>query len=267
MSQFLEDDIINAGTTYGELLRRIWPYIRRNLGMFFVVVVAIVSLAGISRLLPFLIGYAIDHGFKEKNPHLLTQIAFAYLAIEVFKMGLTFLHKYLFQVFGARILGQMRQDLIDHVQRLPMNYFQKTPSGRTVTRMTNDIAVLSEVFSDGVVSLLTQIAIIISIVVAMCFLSVKVTIFTLLSTPFFIYAAYWLSERVKEILRDQKKKLSEINSYVSEHLGGIKVAQLYNQTTVTESKFKKLSLDYRTLNMKSIHLLKMEKKSLIWICL
>lgn len=252
MSQFLEDDKVKTNTTYSELLKRIWPYIRLNIGLFSVVVFAIVSLAVISRALPFLIGYAVDQGFKNKNAQLLSTIAFLYLTIEILKMGLSFLHKYLFQLLGTRVLGQMRQDLVEHVQKLPINYFQKNPAGRTVTRLTNDIAVLSEVFSDGVVSLLMQAAIIISIILAMSLVSIKLTILTLISTPLFVYAAYWLSEKVKIILREQKKKLSEINSYVSEQLNGIKVAQLYNQTESNKKKFKTLSIEYRTLNMKSI---------------
>ncbi|MBL7669266.1 MAG: ABC transporter ATP-binding protein [Bdellovibrionaceae bacterium] len=252
MSQFLEDDKIKLNTNYRELLTRIWPYVRRNLGLFVTVLAAIALLAGISRVLPAIIGYAIDHGFRQKNEQILLGVAVAYLAVEILKTFLTFVHRYLFQILGSRVLGLMRADLLDHVLRLPMDYFHRNPSGRTVTRMTNDISVLSEVFSDGVVSLLTQSAVLISIAVAMSFMSLKVTFLTLVTVPLFIYANLFIVGRIKIVLRDQKKKLSEINSFISEHLSGIKVAQLYNQIPTSEKKFFQLSNEYRTLNMKSI---------------
>jgi ATP-binding cassette subfamily B multidrug efflux pump len=252
MSQFLEDDKIKSNTSYGELLSRIWPYVRRNLGLFVTVLIAIALLAGVSRVLPTLIGYAIDHGFRQKNREVLLGVAVAYLGVEILKTILTFVHRYLFQLLGSRVLGLMRGDILDHVLRLPMDYFHRNPSGRTVTRMTNDISVLSEVFSDGVVSLLTQTAVLMSIVLAMSFMSLKVTFLTLITVPIFIYANLFVVGRIKVVLRDQKKKLSEINSFISEHLGGIKVAQLYNQIPSSEKKFFQLSNEYRSLNMKSI---------------
>lgn len=205
MSQFLEEDKIKANTNYKELLLRIWPYIQRNIGLFVFVVIAILSLAGVSRFLPFLIGYAIDHGLKERNPQVLLTVAYIYLFVEVVKTVMTFLHRYLFQVLGSRVLGQMRQDLLNHVQRLPMDYFHRNPAGRTVTRMTNDISVLSEVFSDGVVSLLTQAAILISICIAMIFMSLKVTLFTLISAPIFVVLNFFLIEKVKMICAIRRK--------------------------------------------------------------
>lgn len=249
---YLSEDQVARGVGYKRLFFGLWPFLSKYKIHLGIVVVAIFTLAAVSRALPFLIGYAIDEGFTKKDLSLVVKVAWVYLALEIFKTILMFTHKFLFQKLGNRVLADLRMHLLNHVQNLPMGFFHKHPTGRTVTRMTNDVSVLSEVFSEGVVTLFSQLAVLISIGVALLWISPKVTFLTMITAPVFVYWAYKLSVKVKFILRDQKKKLSEINSFVAEHLSGIRVAQLYNQVPSSETRFAGLSKSYRDLNMESV---------------
>ncbi len=249
---FMNEDLVKTSVSYPVLFKRLWPYARKEKLLLFCAIFAVAGGAIVARLVPALIGYAIDHGVMAKNYSVFTQVAFVYLGLEILRSTFSFTNVYLFQLFGNRMLYHLREDLMNHVQRLPLQFFNKTPTGRIVTRLTNDVASLGELFTDGVISVFTQFVIICSVVVALAVISWKLTIICLILAPFFIWTSFYLSNKIRDILREQKKKLSTINAFLAENLNGIKVVQLYNRVKRNRDKFTALSTDYRDTNMRSI---------------
>ncbi len=248
----MNEDIIKTKVTYPIMFQRLWPYTRKHPWIFIGVILVILILTAISRFIPFVIGYAIDQGVIGKDLHLFKMMALVYLALEVTRTVLSFSQTYMFQILGNRVLYYLREDLIRHTQSLPLQYFNKTPTGRTVTRIANDISALGDLFTDGVINIFINFINIVAIVIAMSLISVKLTIATLLFSPIFVGLAILLSNRIRGILREQKKKLSNINSFLAENLNGIKVVQLYNRVPKNLALFQSLSDDYRTSNMDSV---------------
>lgn len=249
---FMHEDVIKTKITYPLLFKRLWPYARKEKTLLFSAIFAVAGGAIAARFIPALIGYAIDYGVKEKNYSVFTQVAYIYLVLEILRSCFSFANAYLFQLFGNRMLFHLREDLMNHVQRLPLQFFNKTPTGRIVTRLTNDVMSLGELFSEGVIAVFTQAVIIISVVTALALISWKLTLASLLLAPVFVGAALYLSNRIRDILREQKKKLSFINAFIAENLNGIKVVQLYNRVARNRRNFATLSIDYRDTNMRSI---------------
>lgn len=249
---FMNEDQIKANLSYAELLRRIWHYCKKHLGLFSIVVFCIAGLAVSSRSLPFLIGYAIDHGIREKNYSVLQSTAYIYLGVQILQTIFQFTYSYMFQIFGNRVLFYVREDLIKHIQALPIQYFNKTPIGRIVTRLTNDVSTLAELFTDGVVTMMVEFIILCSILFAMSLISPKLTFITMFLAPIFIWASLKISDQIRDILRDAKKKLSTLNSYVAENLNGIRVIQLYNRVHRNRNHFQRLSGEYKDLSLGSI---------------
>src|SRR5690606_35813637 len=112
-----------ANITYGDLFKRLWPYCRKHLGLFASVIFCVAGLAISSRSLPFLIGYAIDNGIRNHDYQALKNIALIYLAVQVLQTTFQFSYNYIFQIFGNRVLFYVREDLIKHIQSLPIQYF------------------------------------------------------------------------------------------------------------------------------------------------
>ncbi|WP_255490191.1 ABC transporter ATP-binding protein [Bdellovibrio sp. KM01] len=250
---FMNEDLVKTKVTYPVLFKRLWPYARREKVLLFAAIFAVFGGALVARLVPALIGYAIDHGVKGKNYELFTQVAFAYLGLEILRTCFSFSNNMLFQLFGNRMLFHLREDLMNHVQRLPLQFFNKTPTGRIVTRLTNDVASLGELFTEGVITVFTQFVVICSVVVALALISWKLTLISLFLAPVFIGASFYLSNKIRAILHEQKKKLSVINAFLAENLNGIKVVQLYNRIRRNRDRFSNLSTDYRDTNMRSIY--------------
>ncbi|MNK11908.1 putative ABC transporter ATP-binding protein [compost metagenome] len=250
--QFMHEDLVKTKVTYPIMFKRLWPFARKERTLLFFAVIAVFGGALVSRLVPALIGYAIDHGVKGRDYSVFTKVAYVYLALEICRSCFSFMNVYLFQLFGNRMLFHLREALTQHVQRLPLQFFNKTPTGRIVTRVTNDVMSLGELFTEGVISVFTNAVIIVSVVVAMAFISWKLTLVTLITAPLFIFASFYMSNKIRDILREQKRKLSLINAFLAENLNGIKVVQLYNRVAKNRARFGLLSDDYRESNMSSI---------------
>ncbi|MBN8535433.1 MAG: ABC transporter ATP-binding protein [Deltaproteobacteria bacterium] len=251
MSDFLQEDKINTTLKYKDLFVRMTPYFRKYWLSLGAVIVMVILMAVISRLIPTLIGYAVDESLLKKNNELLIKLLFFYIGLEITHALLDLLQLYFFQKLGARVLFNLREDLITKIQSYPIDYFNKNPIGRIVTRATNDVAQIGELFSDGVVNIFVQSLTLISILIAIFIISPKIALLTLVSFPFFVYFAFELSEKIKETLRESKKKLSELNSFVAENLNGIKIVQLYNRIHRNRAQFETLSSEYKDLSLES----------------
>ncbi len=250
--KFISEDQIKANISAADLLKRLWPYCRKHLGLFFAVLLSVVGLAVSSRLLPYVIGYAIDHGVKEKNLEVMKSMALAYLGLQILQTLFQFAYSYVFQLFGNRVLFYVREDLVRHIQSLPIQYFNKTPIGRIVTRLTNDVSTLAELFTDGVITIFVQFVILCSIFVAMSLISLKLALIVMCLAPVFIWASLKINNRIRDIFREAKKKLSVLNSYVAENMNGIKVIQLYNRIPRNRRHFQDLSEQYKQLSLDSV---------------
>ncbi len=237
---------------YGDLFIFMKPYLKRHWGTVALLVILIFILAALSRAVPFLIGLAAERGFQNKDVAFLATAALIYLGLEISKTIFEFGQFSLFSFLGNRIIHEVRVDLVKHVQKLPLDFFNQNSTGRIVTRLTNDPNTLAELFTDGVVTAFVQSVILVSILVALMIISVKLTLLSLILVPVFTYIAYWLTEKIKIILMSQKKKLAEINGFLAENFNGMKIIQILNQQNASKKQMKSLSHEYWNLSMKSV---------------
>lgn len=238
--------------TYKDLFIFMKPYLARHWGIVAALVFLVVSLAALSRAVPFLIGEVAERGFRQQDAAFLGLAAFIYLGIELTKTFFEFGQFSLFNFLGNRIIHEVRVDLLKHTQKLPVDFYNQNSTGRILTRLTNDPNTLAELFTDGIVTAFVQSVILISIFVSMLLISPKLTIMSLALAPLFTYLAYFITEKIKTILADQKKKLAEINGFLSENFNGMKVIQIMNQQQSSKKQLLTLSQDYWKLSMRSV---------------
>lgn len=252
MNTFITEDKIKQDVSIFWLLKQLWKYARRHVALLITCFIAVALISLFSRLMPTIIGYAIDEGFIKKNTDALLYAALLFLAVMVGQAISEYIQGYFFQRLGNRILFYIREDLVLHTQNLPIEYFNRTPIGRIVTRLTNDPATLADVFSETLFTIIVNLSVLISIVVAMAVISPKLAFITLVVAPPFVWYAYRLTLKSKEILRESKKSLSTLNSYIAENVNGISVVQLYNRKEKNQTRFLKLSNEYKQLTVESI---------------
>lgn len=244
-NQYVSEDKIKANINYFGLIRKILPYFARHKGASILAVLVVLSSVAINRIDTFIVGHIIDHGIKAHNIEVVIRYLTIFLCLSALNLVLSYFQTYLIQRVGNRVLYYVREDLILHLEQLPMQYFNKNPTGRIITRATNDMATLGDLFSIGVLDIFIQSMNVLSIVGAMCLISVPLTLGIIILTPLFVWAAVKVSNLIRLSLRDSKSKLSAMNSYVAENLHGIKVVQLYNRARKNQEKYRELSNSYR----------------------
>ena len=251
---FWDEDKVKGKIGLLDFVRYILPYLKKHWLSIALIFTVMLSLNFASRLLPTIFGWAIDFGILKNDLTYIRNIAFAYLALEVLRTILMFTHTYLFQRLGNRILYSVREDLISHVQSLPVSYFDRNPIGRIVTRVTNDVQGMADLFNQGLVTIITNLISILSITIAMALISWKLCIISLFTAPVIYFIIDKINQKIIATFREARKRLAEINSFVAENINGMKVIQLYNRVQRNDRQFFSLSENYKSLQIRSVYL-------------
>ena len=247
------DDVRVRIGVYGMLLR-LWPHFMKRKLIFFATIAAVFAVAVAGRLAVTLFGYAIDHGLREKNMSVIRYVAIGYLVLETSRCYMTYLHSYLFAKLGNRVLYDIRDELVRHVEALPISFFEKNPTGRIVTRVTTDVTGLGEVFTQGLISMFSAVVSLVAIIGAMAAISVKMTLATLVISPPLVWIVVQISKRLLVVLRESKKKMAAINAFVAENVNGMRVSQLYGRVERNVKRFHQMSDDYRSQQLKTVRM-------------
>ncbi|MBW7898750.1 putative ABC transporter ATP-binding protein [Candidatus Brocadiaceae bacterium B188] len=250
--EFFTEDVLADKIYDRAVIRKLLSHVLRYktsglLSVFIVLITTVLFL-----LCPYLFGYAIDHGISKGDTALLYKTAFAILGIETLRLLLVVVQSYNIQAIGQKVMLDIRMELFRHVQSLPVSFFDKNPVGRVVTRLTNDIAAIGELFSAGVIVVIGDIFIIIGIFVAMIMLNWKLAIITLSVFPIIVIIALWFGKHMKSSFREIRRKLASINAYLNENITGMKVIQLFNREKRNYAKFDAINDDYLKEQVKYI---------------
>ena len=251
--EFFSEDVLADKIYNRTVIKKLLSYVLRYkasglLSIFLVLITTVLFLMG-----PYLFGYAIDHGIGKGDKPLIYKIALLVLGIETLRFLLVIVQGYNIQAIGQKVMLDMRMDLFKHIQSLPISFFDKNPVGRIVTRLTNDIAAIGELFSAGVIVVIGDIFIIIGIFVAMFMLNPKLAIITISVFPIIVVIAFWFGNRMKNSFREIRRKLARINAYLNENITGMKVIQLFNREKKNYDKFDEINTDYLKEQVKYIH--------------
>ncbi len=250
--EFFSEDVL-AGKLYDTtVIRKLMSYVLRYkasglLSIFMVLITTVLFL-----LCPYLFGYAIDHGINKGDKQVIYKMALALLGIQTLRLLLVMAQSYNIQAIGQKVMLDMRMELFNHVQSLPLSFFDKNPVGRILTRLTNDIAAIGELFSAGVIVVIGDVFIIVGIFVAMFMLNVKLALITLSVFPIIVVIALWFGNRMRNSFREIRRKLACINAYLNENITGMKVIQLFNREKKNYDKFDEINDDYLKEQVKYI---------------
>lgn len=159
---------------------------------------------------------------------------------------------YLTRWFGQNSLYSLRNTVFKKIQTLNIQFFDKNPIGRLITRTTSDIEALSELLSDGVVNIVGDMFRIIFILYFMFSMSWELSLVTMAVLPILVYATFWFKAKVRVTFLEVRDKISQLNSFVQEHINGMDVVQLFNREEKQQDKFKKINAGHRDAYIETI---------------
>jgi ATP-binding cassette subfamily B protein len=236
------------------LLGRLLPFIQAGPNRLALVVSILLLpvISGFEVLQPHLLQRAIDEHIAPHRLEGLDRLAAFYLLALLGQYTAAFAHNYLVQVVGQRAMNELRLRVHRHVLRLTSAFFDRTPVGALMTRMTNDIESLSEMFASGVISLAGDIVRLALIVAVMFHTDGKLAAFSMAAVPVLLAVAAAFRGWVRDAFREIRAKLSRMNGYLQEHLSGMKVVQAFAQEQRAEREFAVINNEYRRANASAI---------------
>jgi ATP-binding cassette subfamily B protein len=175
----------------------------------------------------------------------ITQLALLYLMLLTLGLLLDFCQNYLMQWTGQRAMFDLRRDLMNHLQRLEVAFFDRHPVGRLVTRVTTDVDQLNELFSSGLVAILGDLLMLSFVLVVMVRLSPGLTAVLLVVTPLVILTTVLFRRAASNSYRRIRVAVARINAYLQEHVNGIAVLQLFNREARDAEQFARINNDHR----------------------
>ncbi|HXT97838.1 MAG TPA: ABC transporter ATP-binding protein [Polyangia bacterium] len=234
------------------LLKRIFSYVWPYKLELAAAILFLPVIAGCEVAQPYLLKKAIDEHIAVGRLAGLERVGLAYLAALLGQYGAGFAQIYLTQLVGQKGMNALRERVHRHVLSLSASFFDRTPVGRLMTRMTSDIEALNEMFASGLVSLLSDIVRLAFILVVIFGIDWKLALFSMGTAPVLFGIATFFRRWVRDAFREIRLKLARLNAFLQEHLSGIKVVQAFAQEARIDREFDAINVDYRQANARAI---------------
>lgn len=213
---------------------------------------------------PRLFGYAIDEAIVPKDWEKLKGLAILFLFVVCVRASATIAQSYLFELLGQRVTQDLRCQLFSHLQRLPVAIYDKNPAGRLLTRVTNDVAALGEMFSAGFLSMISNILTILGIAIWLIILNPKLGLIALAIFPVMMGLGVYFSKKLSVAYRDARSKLSALNAFLAENLLGMRVVFLFNRQKRHLERFDRINQWYANAQIGTVRLFAFFQPSITW---
>ncbi|MEJ2882993.1 ABC transporter ATP-binding protein [Pedobacter sp. GR22-6] len=239
-------DAINVG-----LLKRVFLYVKPYRNIFAWSIVLTILLALIAPVRPFLIQYTLDQYIMKDNYSGLLSMTILMLVMLVLQALIQFSHTYLTNTLGQSAIRDLRINVFNHITQLRLKYFDNTPIGQLITRTVSDLETIAEIFSEGLIVIIGDILMVIVIIAVMVYRDWALTLVVLLPMPLLIVATSVFQKAIKSAFQEIRTQVSNLNTYLQEHITGISIIQYFAREEQEYRKFVKINALYRDANIRS----------------
>jgi ATP-binding cassette subfamily B protein len=234
------------------LMRRLLRYLRPYRARVALAVLCLLVAAAVELVGPWLTKLALDDAIPRGDRRFLLLLTAAWFASLLAAFVLHYAQTLLTTWLGQRVMYDLRREIFAHLQRLEVAFFDRNPVGRLMTRVTNDVEVLNELFSSGVVTVFGDVFTLLAIVVAMVAMDWRLALVTFSVLPFVFFAAALFRSRIRNAYRDIRVRLARINAFLQEHLSGMTVLQIFGREQDAATRFRAVDQDYLEAHLRSI---------------
>ena len=236
----------------GEIVRRLVQYAKPYGGKFIIVGFLVFFSISYDIASPLIVGYIEELVVGDFTlDHLFASVA-VYAGVLVFSMLSTYFQAVILQKVGQRIISDLREDLFTHIESLAHEQLNEIPVGKLVTRVTNDTNAISMMFTNLLVNLTKNAFVILGILVAMLCLNYELTLMVLCFVPFIVIFTVIFRKFSRRAYRKVKDATTDINTYLSENLSGIKVTQIFGREDEKMTEFRQKSQTLARANQEQI---------------
>jgi ATP-binding cassette, subfamily B, multidrug efflux pump len=241
------------GKTYDtRLLARLWPFLRPYQAKLWLALGLGVVIAVGSLYRPVLMKHAIDDGILKGDLRVLLRGSLLFAAVILIEQCLNFAQVYATQIAGARAMTDLRSHVFGFLHGMRLRYFDTQPVGRLVTRVTNDVDAILELFSSGALNAAVDLIRLVGIVVVMVSIDWQLSLIGFAAAPVLALLVALVRRRAREAFREIRAKTARMNATMNEQISGMSVVQAYNQRDAAAAEFDAINRAYRDANLRSI---------------
>ncbi len=182
-------------------------------------------------------------------------MALLFLALIVLNFVLNFIQKIIMEYTGHMMMHDLRMALFRHIQNLAISFFTRNPVGRLVTRVTNDVQNMHELFTSVITLVFKDFFLLVGIAAVLLFMDWRLALVSFAVFPLVVYAALFFSRRIRDVFRTLRLKVAEINTTFSETIEGLKVIQAFGRERPNRDNFSRLNHENYRAGMREIHVL------------
>jgi len=233
------------------LTMRLLAYLRPYLWWVVLSFILILATSFTQQMGPYLSKIAIDDHVLKGDLKGLHQIVLVLVGVIILQFFLHYLQNYITQMIGQWAMFDIRHKIFEHIQTLPLTFFDRTPIGRLMTRNTNDVDALNDFLTDGVVVVFSNIFTLIAIASFMLWMDPQLGAVVMVLVPVMFLVTFWFQNRMLRAFRKARSRLARINAFLQENISGMTVVQLFNRETRNMARFKGVNDRYLEANLES----------------
>ncbi|MGH2648276.1 MAG: ABC transporter ATP-binding protein [Ginsengibacter sp.] len=234
------------------VLRRVFAFTKPYKKKLYISIVLSVLLAVVSPLRPYLIQYTVNVFIEDRNTNWLILITVIQIGILLIETAMRFYFAFLTSWLGQTVVKDLRVKVYKKILGFNLSQFDKTPIGTLTTRTINDIESINDIFSDGLIPIISDLLSIISILLFMFFVDWRLTLISLAPFPVLIIATYFFKETVNKSFIKVRNAVAALNAFVQEHITGMSVVQAFAVEDKEFRKFREINKEHRNANIRAI---------------
>lgn len=234
------------------VLRRLMRFVTPYRGKFSAVVILTIVLGVLAPTRPWLIQYTLDEHVAAGNYGAMLQVVILLLVLLIVQSIAQYAHTYISGWLGQQVIRDIRVKLYQHLVKLRLRFFDKTPIGRLVTRTISDVETLADVFSEGLAAMVGDLVQIVFILAFMFWQDWRLALLSISTFPLLLISTYVFKEKIKVAFNDVRNAVSNLNTFVQEHLTGMNVVQIFASEKVEYEKFKAINEEHKQSNLRSV---------------
>jgi ATP-binding cassette subfamily B protein len=249
----MEKEKVSSGNIIDlKVLRRLLGFVKPYKARFYFVIFLTLVLGLLTPVRPILIQYTIDRHVQFGNYWAMVNVMLLILALLLVQSIVQYGHTYVSGRIAQFIIRDIRVQLFEHIVKLRLQFFDKTPIGRLVTRTISDVETLADVFSEGLAAMASDLLQIVFILAFMFYMDWRLALVSLSTIPLMILATYVFKEKIKVAFNDVRNAVSNLNAFVQEHITGMNIVQIFGSEKKEFEKFREINKEHRDSNLKSV---------------
>ena len=248
----MEKEKISGKVVDYSVLKRLMKFVQPYKFQFYLLIFLTILLGSLAPLQPLLIQYTLDNFVSAGDYDNLVIMVIGLVGLLLVQALIQYSHTYMSGWLGQYVIRDIRISLYGHILRLKLRFFDTTPIGRLVTRTVSDIETLADVFSQGLAAIVSDVLQLMFIVGIMFYLDWRLALISLSTFPIMVLATYIFKEKIKGAFNQVRNAVSNLNSFVQEHVTGMSIVQIFGSEKREFEKFKSINEEHKKANIRSV---------------